>query len=174
MLRSLIARGIDAQERRVGVPLHYARDILRTSIGAFIKYSMVIPMSSHRQRLSAAEVFTARLVATQHEDCGTCVQIVVNLARQAGVPAATIRAVLSGCVDDLPEGVRDVYRFTTLVTSGDGDDSELRERLRRCHGDAGLVELALAIASARVFPTTKRVLGYAVSCSKVEIEVANP
>src|ERR1044071_5726426 len=172
MLRSLIARGIDAQERRVGVPLRYARDILRTSITAFIKYSLVMPMSTHRQRLSATELFTARLAATQREDCGTCVQIVVNLAGQAGVPPDPIRAVLSGCVDGLPEGLQDIYRFTLLVSGVDGDETALRERVRRRYGDAGLVELALAIASARVFPTTKRVLGYAVSCSNVEIDVA--
>lgn len=44
-------------------------------------------------------------------------------------------------------------------------------RLRERYGEEGLVELALAIASARVFPVTKRALGYALSCSKVEVRV---
>jgi alkylhydroperoxidase family enzyme len=171
MLRSLISRGIDAQERYVGVPMAYARVILRTSIAALIKYALIMPMANHRQRLPPDELFTARLVATRREDCGTCVQIVVNLARKAGVPADLIQAVLAGAVATLPERVQDVYRFTEIVVEGNDDAAELRERIRRRHGDEGLVDLALAIAAARVFPTTKRVLGYAVSCSKVRIEV---
>jgi hypothetical protein len=35
----------------------------------------------------------------------------------------------------------------------------------------GLVELALAIASARVFPIAKRALGYATSCTLVDAKV---
>jgi alkylhydroperoxidase family enzyme len=171
MIRSLLAWRLAARERRVGVPLDYARDILRTSLRAFVKYALIMPMADHRQRLSAVECFTARLVATKEEDCGTCVQIVVNLARESGVPADTIHAILAGRVEALPESLQDIYRFTALVTRGDGDDDGLRERLRRRHGDAGLVDLALAIASSRVFPTTKRVLGRAVSCSEVRIEV---
>ena len=43
--------------------------------------------------------------------------------------------------------------------------------LRQRYGDQGLIELALAIASSRTFPVTKRVLGFAVSCSQVEVSV---
>jgi hypothetical protein len=43
--------------------------------------------------------------------------------------------------------------------------------MRLRYGDEGLVELALAIASCRTFPVTKRVLGYAVSCSDVAVHV---
>ena len=39
------------------------------------------------------------------------------------------------------------------------------------YGDRGLVELALAIASCRVFPITKRALGYGTSCAAVTIEL---
>ena len=49
--------------------------------------------------------------------------------------------------------------------------TELSEELAQELGRAALVDLALAIASVRVFPTLKRGLGYAQSCSQVTVEV---
>jgi hypothetical protein len=170
MLRYLLSKRLDAEERRLGVPLEYARYILRTSLSAFAKYAMFMPMARHRERLPADALFTARLVATVREDCGTCVQIVVNNGRKARVPADVIHALLAGRVEALPEHLRQVHRFTMSVLDGN-DGGELREEIRRRYGDEGLIDLAFAVATARVFPTTKRVLGYAISCSRVQVQV---
>jgi len=42
-------------------------------------------------------------------------------------------------------------------------------RMREPDGQDGLVELALAIASTRVFPVTKRAPGHATACSRVDV-----
>lgn len=47
----------------------------------------------------------------------------------------------------------------------------MRALLNSRYGEEGLVELALGIAAARVFPVTKRAFGYATSCALVEIQV---
>jgi hypothetical protein len=52
-----------------------------------------------------------------------------------------------------------------------GEEDSLRECIRQRYGDEGLIEMALAIASCRAFPVTKRALGYAVSCSKTAVRV---
>ena len=171
MLRSLIVKRIEQEERRVGAPLAYVRHILQTSLTAFRKYVLFVPMSRHRQRLPADVFHTARLVATQREDCGTCLQIVVNLARRDGLPPSLIDGVLSANLDSLPDRLREVYRFTVAVLDATYDEGELRERLRARYGDEGLVELAFDIATARVFPIVKRTLGYAVSCAKTPLEM---
>jgi alkylhydroperoxidase family enzyme len=171
MIRKLIARRLEAEERRAGVPLDYIRFILRTSFASFIKYALFIPMSRHRRKLPADAFHVARLVATRSEDCGTCVQIVVNLARQDGLPPALIQAVLAGGTEAMPDDLADVYRFTLAVLQASYDEGELRERLRTRYGEEALIELAFAIATVRVFPITKRALGYAVSCSKVELTI---
>ena len=95
----------------------------------------------------------------------------MNEVKKAGVPAEILRAVLDGRLDDLPEELRDVYRFAEAVVKASGEEDAFRERIRARYGDEGLIEMALAIASCRVFPTTKRALGYAVSCSKVAVSV---
>lgn len=168
---SLISNRLDAAEKSLGESLEYLRHIARTSLSAFFKFALFTPLSQHRKKLPAAAFHVARIVATQDEDCGTCVQIVVNAARQEKVPVEIVRAVVESRPEDLPADLRDVYHFAGEVVKATYMEEEYRARLRGRYGEEGLVELALAIASARVFPVTKRALGYALSCSKVEVRV---
>ena len=171
MIRRLILKRLDKEERSLGESVEYLRHLLRTSLPAFFKFALFTPLAQHRRKLPPAPYRVARIVATRDEDCGTCVQIEVNLARQEGVPAAVIRAVLNHRPDDLPPALADVYRFARSVVEASGGDEELRERVRARYGEEGLVELALGIAAARVFPVVKRALGYATSCALVEVKI---
>ena len=171
MIRRLILRQLDKQERLLGESVDYVRDILRASLPAFFKFALFTPLAQHRRKLPAEAYRVARIVATQDEDCGTCVQIEVNLALNDGVPADVIRAVLNGHPEDLQPSLADVYHFAKAVVEASGGEEELRQRIRETYGEDGLVEMALGIASARVFPVTKRALGYAKSCALVEIRI---
>jgi alkylhydroperoxidase family enzyme len=171
MLRRLILGRIAAAEKTLGVPLDYCRFIVRTSLRAFFKFAKFLAVDEYRRVLPPGPCYVARIVAVQHDDCGTCVQIAVNQAKKAGVPAEVVRAVLDGRLDDLPEELRDAYRFAEAVVKASGEEDAIRERIRLRYGDEGLIEMALAITSCRVFPVTKRALGYAVSCSKVAVSV---
>ena len=172
MLRRLIFNRLAAEERKLGgVPLDYLRHVARTSLPAFFKFALFTPLAAHRRALCADAYYVARLVATQHEDCGTCVQIEVNLARRDGVAPAILRAAVKRRPDDLPAPLADVYRFAQAVVEANGAEGEWRERVRGHYGEEALVEMALGIAAARVFPTMKRALGYATSCALVDVEV---
>ena len=171
MLSKLILRRLDAEERALGASLDYIRYIVRTSLSAFFKFALFTPLAKYRRKLPAAPYHVARIVATRDEDCGTCVQIEVNLARQDGVSAETLRAVLADSPEKLTAELAEVYHFARAVVAASGDEEELRPRIRARYGDEGLVELALGIAAARMFPITKRALGYATSCALVEIHV---
>jgi alkylhydroperoxidase family enzyme len=171
MLRWLINRRLNAAERDLGAPVDYLRHIARVSLRAFFKFVKIMPLAQYRRKLPAPLYHAARLVATQHEDCGTCVQIEVNLAKKAGVSPALLQAVLEEDLTALPEEVADACRFAKAVVTATGEEGELRERIRQRHGEEALVELALAIAVCRVFPTTKRALGYATSCARVPVQV---
>ena len=171
MIRRLILKQLDKQERSLGESVDYVRDIVRASLPAFFKFALFTPLAQHRRKLPAEAYRVARLVATQDEDCGTCVQIEVNLALKDGVPADVIRAVLNGHPEDLQPALADVYCFAKAVVEASGGEEELRQRIRETYGEDGLVEMALGIASARVFPVTKRALGYAKSCALVEVRI---
>jgi alkylhydroperoxidase family enzyme len=169
MLRFFIRIRIRSYERRLGVKLDYLRHILRVSLRAFFKFSKIFSLAAYRRSLPSAPCHIARLVTMLDEDCGDCVQIAVNMAKKDGVPVDVIQAVMDGRADALPESLADVYRFTEAVVRGDGDEEPYRERIRNVFGEEGLVELAMTIASAKVFPITKRALGYATNCSRVAL-----
>ena len=172
MIRKLILRRLDAQERALGESLDYLRHIVRTSLKSFLRFALFTPLAGNRRKLSESAYRIARIVATRDEDCGTCVQIEVNLARKEGVPPELIRAVLNKRVEDeLPAELFDVYRFAVAVVEASGEEDQLRQRLRAQLGEEAFVELALGIAAARVFPIAKRALGYAKSCALVEFQV---
>lgn len=171
MIRKLILKRLDKEERSLGESVEYMRHLVRTSLPAFFKFALFTPLAQHRRKLPPAPYRVARIVATRDEDCGTCVQIEVNLARKEGVPADVIRAVLNSRPEDLTPALADVYRFARSVVEASGGEEELRERVRERYGEEGLVELALGIAAARVFPVVKRALGYATSCALVEVKI---
>jgi hypothetical protein len=171
MLRRLILSRITAAEKKLGVPLDYCRFIIRTSLRASLKFAKFLAVDEYRRVLPPGPCYVARIVTTRHEDCGTCVQIAVNQARQAGVPAELLRATLDGNLDALPEELQEAYHFAESVLSANRDEDAWRERIRLRYGDEGLIEMALAIATCRVFPTIKRALGYSVSCSAVPVRV---
>ena len=126
MLRRLVLRSLDAQERKLGgVSVEYLRHVARTSLPAFLKFALFTPLASHRKKLPPDVYHLARLVAVQHEDCGTCVQIEVNLARQDGVAPELLRAALKGRFEELPPHLADACRFARAV-SEQADDADLR------------------------------------------------
>jgi alkylhydroperoxidase family enzyme len=171
MLRRFILARLASAEKQWGVPLDYCRFIVRVSLRAFFKFTKFLAVDEYRRVLPPGPCYVARIVAVRYEDCGTCVQIAVTQATKAGVPAEVVRAVLDGNTQALPEELRDAYRFAEAVVTTNGEEDRWRECIRLRYGDEGLIEMALAIATCRVFPIIKRTLGYAVSCSAVTVRV---
>ena len=173
MIRRLITRQLAKEERVLGESLDYLRGILAHSLSAFFKFGMFIPLSKHRKVLPTDAYRVARIVATRDEDCGPCVQIELNLAQKEGVPAKVLQAVIDEKPESLPDSLREVYDFAQAVIGNTAEQGALREKMRQRFGQEGLNELALGMASARVFPMTKRATGYAKSCSKVTLRAGS-
>ncbi len=173
MFDRLIAKGLSNFEREVRVPgsAEYLRAIARQSKWAFVKFLLILPLARHRRAVCVSAYFAARIAAARAQDCGACVQMETNMARQQGVPPEVLRAVLEDRSDGLPADVAAVYQFARAVAEQTDDEGALREEVRRYFGEEGLVEVAFAVATAQVFPVTKRALGYATSCSLVNVEV---
>jgi alkylhydroperoxidase family enzyme len=171
MIRRIIEGRIAAAEKQLGAPADYMRYMLQASLGAFLKFARFTSLAGYRRAAPRDAMHVARLVATQSQDCGTCVQIEVNLAKKDRVPSEVLRAVLDGRPDQLSDELADVYHFAMAVVERSGAEGPYRDRVRERYGDAALVELAMAIAFTQVFPITKRALGFATSCSAVKLQV---
>ena len=171
MLRSLFHRKLDSEEKKIGESVDYLRHIVDVSPAAFLRFASIMPFANSRKVLPTEAWFVAQTVAAQKEDCGPCLQITLNLARQSGVDAALLQSTLDGKSEELSPEMDDVYRFSKSVVDQSNEADLIRESLRERYGDLGLIELAYAIASSRIPPTVKRALGYAQSCSIVSVKV---
>ena len=56
MIRYLILKQLDKQERSLGESVDYVRHILRSSLIAFFKFALFTPLAQHRRNLPPAAI----------------------------------------------------------------------------------------------------------------------
>jgi len=150
----------------LNVPSDYLHFIVDQSFAAFLRFLFFMLFANFRKKLPREAWHLARIMSTQAVDCGTCVQITVTLAVRDRVDPRYIQAVLDQKYSSLPPELAELCAFVRHILDHSYQEDELREKLRTRYGNQALIELAYAIAAAQVFPYTKKVLGYAKSCSK--------
>jgi alkylhydroperoxidase/carboxymuconolactone decarboxylase family protein YurZ len=148
----------------------FMRELLEHSPVGLAKFNSFLPLSAHREKLSPEYYWVAKLATMQVEDCGECLQLNVRMALEAGVSKGLVRAAIQGG-NELPENLKDVYLYAKSVANHELVENELMGRIEARYDKGSLLEFGLCIASAKVFPTIKRALGYTKACSLIEIEV---
>ncbi len=170
MIKSLCRRGLRQFSRRYDYNTDYLEYLLQHSPGAFLKFSSIKLVSGHRKRVPVAPWFAASIRAAMGEDCGPCVQLVCNMALEAGVAPAIVRDIVNGSFEQLPVEVALTARFTELTLAHNPDADRLRAEIVDLWGDDGLIALGFTISASRVYPTLKYVLGHGQTCSRIQIE----
>ena len=157
-------------EKKLGVPLDYLREIAANAPASFRLLARVSRIGQSLRAVDRHAAHMAALGAAMHDDCGTCVQIHINLARQDGVSEDTLRRAVMGEAGTLPARLAASFRFGEAVAANDPDMHELRETLEADLGKRAVIEMAIGIAFARFYPTIKRALGHARSCAVLRFE----
>jgi hypothetical protein len=170
MIRWFIRRQIAAFERAWNYDSSYMRDVLDADPRAVWAFSKVMGLSQYRKDVPLDAYYAAKIAGTMAEDCGPCTQLAVDMAGRAGVAAATLQAIVLGDIGAMPEGVALAVRFTRATLRHDWEADALREEVVRCWGKRGLISLAFAITSARIFPTLKYALGHGRACMRVTVD----
>lgn len=148
--------------------LHELADLDAAALRKFVAAGSGI--GRHRGALPVDALFAAKLAAAMHEDCGPCAQLVIDMAREAGVADATLRALAAGKPDDAPPGASLAYRFAgALLAAADGLD-DLRADVERDFGPSGPATLGLATVSAAMYPVLKRAMGHAKQCAQLRVD----
>ena len=169
MLTWFIRRQIDEFERRYSYDMGYVRHLLEVSPKAAALYNKAIQLGRFSQGVPKDVFFVTKISGVLHEDCGPCVQLGVDLAEQAGVPRATLHALIAGNLAALPEDCRLAAEFARAVLSRDARTEELRSKLEAKFGALGVVSLAFALTCARIYPTMKYALGFGKACTRVTV-----
>lgn len=169
-----LARVADS-ERLLGVRLDYMREMAVCGSPVLDKIQALTALNRPAEAGSGlpADIRAfATLGATQQDDCGECVQIHINLDIAAGIAPALLQAALDRQPERLPAPLALAWRFGQAVAANDPAMEELRLGLEKQYGRLAMIDLAFAIAVARFYPTVKRAMGYAQSCSLVQVKAA--
>lgn len=169
MLKTFLERNFRKMEQVTGESADFVRDIYAGAPGGFWRFAMFTPMSHYRKVLPKEAYAVAKIAAGHSEDCGPCLQTCVNLAIADGVAPEIVRAAVTGDTRAMDERTRTAFEFAQAVCNRDIRSEELRPLIEKWWGKAGTVELALVIASSRLFPTVKRALGHGQACLRVTI-----
>lgn len=162
---------IRAREATIGVPLDYQRDMAMASPGSALRLQEIGRIIRENQSVPESVAMMAALGAVMAEDCGECVQIYVNLALKAGVDKAIVKAALENRLGEMPTDLKLGFCFGRVVSENDPMLLEKGAALEARFGRKALVDLSLAIAMARFYPTVKRALGHSRTCAEVKVSI---
>ena len=170
MLKSLLNAVVGRFAKRYDYDVSYMRELIDTDPAAFLAFSKVQGLGCYARAPKAA-IIAAKLVATLGEDCGPCTQIVVSMGEEQGVAPGVLKAILTGDEAAMGPDAGLAWKFARASLARDMEAADpLRDEVVARWGRKGLATLALAIASARVFPTVKYALGHGKTCSKVQVK----
>lgn len=169
MLRWFLRRRVDAFERAWNYDASYLRALIEADPRAMIAFGKLQGIANYRKDVPPAVYAAAGLVAVMHEDCGPCTQLGIDMAQQGGVDPAVLRAIVTRDFGAMPEDVALAARFAEATLARSGEADGLREHIIRRFGRRGLISLAFAMLSARMYPTLKYALGYGRACTRLTI-----
>lgn len=156
-----------------GYDTHYMHEMLDNSPTGFEAFQNFLPMGKIREALPVDAFFVAMLTSMRTEDCGACFQLNVRMAIEAGVDPTIIEGII-GSGDDLEPRLAQIKQFASQISPAGYIDEELRAAMDRDYTKQELYEFGLVIASTKVYPAIKRVLGYAHACDLPSITIAGP
>jgi len=169
MLRWFLRRQIGAFQQTWNYDADYMREVIDADPSAFMTFGKVIGVGRYRKDVPVAPHYAAKIVAVMAEDCGPCTQLVIDMAEREGVDPAILRAVVARDFLAMPYEVALAARFTEASLRHAPEADDLREEVLRHWGKRGLISLAFAMTSARLFPTLKYALGHGRSCTRLKV-----
>lgn len=169
LLRPFVGWRLARFEKRYRYDMSYARELFELSPHAFLQFAKLFGLAAFAQDLPPATLYAAKFAATQAEDCGPCSQLMLDMALEAGVPAADLRSLVAADEAAMPVAMRLGWRYARAALAHDEDLAALREELLQAYGPRALASLALAVVVARNFPALKHALGQGQSCARLEV-----
>ena len=158
--------------RRYDYDVSYLHEIAESNPGAFLRYLMIAPLGQYRKAAPVDAYFAAKMVATMRADCGPCLNLVANMAREANVDKATVMSVLRDESDGVSDDVQLAMRYANAVIDQDAVRvTETHQAIVERWGKAAVTDMSLAVTFGTFYPMFKRGLGHAQSCEPITHEL---
>lgn len=160
---------VGAVERLSPGEAAYVRELASAPGHLLEKFKHLMPVTQHRHVAPPDLFHMARIGATLVEDCGPCALTAAAGALADGVPRERVNAALASSP---PSGeLATAFRFGEAISRQSPDAFSLGDEIEAAFGRAVRLELAVAAATVRVYPSMKRGLGLSRACSLTRLEV---
>lgn len=169
MKRKLVQMAVEASARRVGGDAAYIMSLYAISPRVLKQLGAAVKMLSHREAVPIEAAYAAQLVGALAEGCGSCVQIHINMAREAGVNDEVIASVLLGDLAPLPVETVLAIRFARALIERSEDEPAARQAVQDLWGGKGVVDLTIATQVSRFLSMLKFGFGHATSCEVLSV-----
>ncbi len=169
MFRHLIDARIEKFSSHYNYDASYLQYLLEQDGWAFIKFNFAQAIGRHTGALPTAIHFAAVIRSAINEDCGPCVQLVADMALEAGVDGPQVAAIVESRSSDVPADLALAIDFANAIIERDAASEQLRPSVLDQWGNKGLIEFGLALTSAKLYPDLKYTLGYGQACSRVMV-----
>ena len=160
---------IDNFEKHYDYDCSYMRKLATSAPKAFESFVNFLPMGQIGESLPTEVLWTAKISAMLTEDCGACVQLNIKMAIEAGVSVDLVKMIIAN-PEKLSKSLKEVYSFAFSVAKNEDNHAELYESMSQKYTAEQISEMAIAIASTKVYPTIKRSLGEFKSCRLYQFE----
>ena len=162
-------RALNDFEAHYDYDVAYMRYMLAHAPAAYDTFAKLTDASAHREAAPLDVAFAAKLVGAVAEDCGPCVQLVADMAREAGVAPGQIEAVLTRDPAPMSDETALGFRFADAVVRAAPHEDEAREAVLAQWGEAGLIDLVLGLQLGRMYPMVKKGLGFGKTCKRIQV-----
>lgn len=169
MIRALIKSGFRRFGARYNYDTSYMGHVADTSTSAGLRLAILPLYSQFRGPKDAQSVWAGALLAsTLDGDCGSCGQLIVDIAIEAEVPQKQLALCLEGnatAAGDVGLG----FRFSQAVLANTPELEILRDEIKTRFGPAAVTAASFAASGGRVYPVLKRGLGFDQTCIRVKV-----
>ena len=132
-------------------------------------YTKAMALSSHNEYLPPDLYHSIKLRSMQLADCGPCLKLSLTMAEQAGLSKDKLSAILTGDLEGMPRFIKLGLAYADAIVNRTDKMDELTREIEIEFGKRGLWDASLAVVYGQFYPTLKRGLGIATSCSPVSV-----
>ncbi len=165
MLTAFLKRKIAAVGREYDYDVSYMHELASVDARAFRRFVFAMPFFSQPAKAPERAFWAAKLRSTMHADCGSCLRLVITMARQSGMETTLIRDILTGNSTDADAALGADY--ADAVVNNSPDLAEVISKIRKMYGKRGLASMAAAVCSGQFFPVFKRGFGHGNACEPI-------
>ncbi|WNO07523.1 hypothetical protein [Teredinibacter sp. KSP-S5-2] len=145
----------------------YIRELLETSPNGYSKFEGFRPLASHRELLGREAYWVVKIAAMKSEDCGECLQLNIRMALEDGCDRMVIEEAVR-TPELLSSPYKEIFEYATKVSLNETIGQPLEDYMMQVFDKGQLLELGIAVSTAKLFPTLKRSVGVAKSCQVME------